>query len=84
MASAQPAGQSLRFSDASTMDGRVTLQVPAHLANGMWELYSPDGSRIAHGACETRLSLELPQVRGTYVFKAHGAGAPWVQRVVRR
>ena len=67
-----------------TMDGRVTVQVPAHLANGMWELYSPDGSRVAHGACETRLSLELPQVRGTYVFKAHGAGAPWVQRVVRR
>ena len=67
-----------------TMDGRVTVQVPAHLANGMWELYAPDGSRIAHGACEARLSLELPQVRGTYVFKAHGSGEPWVQRVVRR
>ena len=32
-----------------TTDGRVTVQVPAHLANGMWELYAPDGSRIAHG-----------------------------------
>jgi len=68
------------------VDGLVTVNVPVRLENGMWELYSPDGSRIAHGRCETRLSLELPAVRGTYVFKAHGAGAgePWVQRVVRR
>ena len=67
-----------------TIDGRVSVQVPARLTHGMWELYAPDGSRIAHGTCEARLSLELPLVRGTYVFKAHGSGEPWVQRVVRR
>ncbi len=67
-----------------SMDGHVSVHVPAYLVNGMWELYSPDGSRIDHGACEASLSLELPPERGTYVFKAHGSGEPWVQRVVRR
>ena len=67
-----------------TTDGHVTVQVPVHMVGDLWELYSPNGSRIAHGACEARLSFQLPPVRGTYVFKAHGSGEPWVKRVVRR
>ena len=39
-----------------TIDGHVSVQVPSRLANGMWELYAPDGSRIAHGANEARLA----------------------------
>ena len=67
-----------------TTDGHVTVQVPVHMVGDLWELYSPNGSRIAHGACEARSSFQLPPVRGTYVFKAHGSGEPWVKRVVRR
>jgi hypothetical protein len=65
-----------------TNDGRVQVVGPVH--EGLWELYSPNGSRIQHGRLQPTMVLQLPEPSGTYIFQAHAAGQTWTQRIIRQ
>ena len=65
--------------------GQVTVQAPDVAVGGLWELYTPAGSRVAHGTVNReRWQLELPLASGTYVLRVHHKGKTWTRRIVRR
>ena len=65
--------------------GEVTVQAPQASLGGLWELYTPAGSRVAHGAVNRETwQLELPLASGTYVLRVHHQGKTWTRRIVRR
>ena len=65
--------------------GEVTVQAPQASLGGLWELYTPAGSRVAHGVVNRETwQLELPLTTGTYVLRVHHQGKTWTRRVVRR
>ena len=65
-----------------TDNGRVQVVLPVH--EGLWELYSPNGSRIQHGRLQPNMVLQLPEPSGTYILKAHAAGQTWTRRIIRQ
>jgi hypothetical protein len=65
--------------------GLVTVQAPDAALGGLWELYTPAGSRVTHGAVNrNNWQLELPLSAGTYVLRVHHNGKTWTRRIVRR
>jgi hypothetical protein len=65
--------------------GLVTVQAPDAAMGGLWELYTPAGSRVTHGAVKRNSwQLELPLSAGTYVLRVHHNDKTWTRRIVRR
>jgi hypothetical protein len=65
--------------------GQVTVHAPEAAVGGLWELYTPSGSRVAHGVVNrVAWQQELPSTSGTYVLRVHRDGRTWTRRIVRR
>ena len=78
-------GTKVRVYPNPAPEGVVTVEVPAAARGGLWELYTPEGSRVAHGRVPSATwSLDLPAPTGTYVLRVHQDGETWTRRVIRR
>ena len=65
-------GTKVRVYPNPSPEGVVTVEVPAAARGGLWELYTPEGSRVAHGRVPSATwSLDLPAPTGTYVLRVH-------------
>lgn len=68
-----------------TVDGRIRVRVPDYARGALWELYAPDGTRIATGQTSLDMTLQLPLKRGTYLLQWHPDGLqPVARRIIRR
>ena len=68
-----------------TQDGHCTMRIPSNAVGCLWELYAPDGSRIASGRASLGGSIDLPAAKGMYLLQWHPEdGVAVTRRIIRR
>jgi hypothetical protein len=68
-----------------TQDGHCAMRIPSNAVGCLWELYAPDGSRIASGRASMGGSIDLPAAKGMYLLQWHPEnGVAVTRRIIRR